>query len=628
MSYENLTLKKYFLEFYGGQATQDEPNRILDIQSPDLVNVRPVGRGAYAPRNGISLVGDADATVGSIKNIHNLRKTDEQILVRYTDPETGNPTLQFLDKADSTHKVIPGCPTFTPDTVMGMEHDERYLYACNAVEDFIQWDGKNIAATVFTADATSNELTSVAHGLDEGDIVVLTTTGTLPGGLGLATPYFVRYLTVDTFSLATTAGGTAIDIIDSGSGIHSFQSSVKTYSAIPKGNILETYLGRLFIAGNIENPTTVYYSVVGDATDFSGTGSGNESFGEGGDPITALKCNTIPTGIKALFVIKKASFMYALTFDSDGNISVQELKRGSGAVNDKSTIIIENDIFFVDPGQNISQMGFVDNIPNDIRTNPAARSIKRSLTTYDMSDACAVYSKKYDMALYGVRKFGATFNETVLMFSTEHLSWWVWKGINANEFTEYLNEIVWASSIDMNTYMYDTTKFDDNYQGDDTEGAGAIRSYRATRDEEFNEVGVLSRVGMLSDRYKQSRFVKIRGYISVGAEMFIHKIYDGNNATKVTSSFMGSDANITTPEVTVSFGANVFGHQIFGGSISSPSDFPMREFFCVVSLDGYSNLRSRTIIEVEEAGMPYLITMISDWAELQDEEKEPIGIRI
>jgi hypothetical protein len=79
-----------------------------------------------------------------------------------------------------------------------------------------------VAAT-FVA-AVTDICTAVAHGAATGLKVRLTTTTTLPAGLSLATDYFVIKLTVDTFKLASSLAnallGTAVDITDTGTGVH------------------------------------------------------------------------------------------------------------------------------------------------------------------------------------------------------------------------------------------------------------------------------------------------------------------------------------------------------------------------------------------------------------------------
>ena len=70
--------------------------------------------------------------------------------------------------------------------------------------------------------AVTDIITSVAHGLLNGDRVVLSTTGTLPAGLSAATVCYVRDKADDTFKLAATLEGPAIDVTNTGTGTHTF----------------------------------------------------------------------------------------------------------------------------------------------------------------------------------------------------------------------------------------------------------------------------------------------------------------------------------------------------------------------------------------------------------------------
>jgi hypothetical protein len=76
-------------------------------------------------------------------------------------------------------------------------------------------------ATTFTLDAGANTLNATAHGLANGTLFVPQTTGSLGGtGLTAANRYFVVGTATNTFQLALTSGGAAIDITATGSGTH------------------------------------------------------------------------------------------------------------------------------------------------------------------------------------------------------------------------------------------------------------------------------------------------------------------------------------------------------------------------------------------------------------------------
>ena len=86
--------------------------------------------------------------------------------------------------------------------------------------------------TVGTFDPTSDTWTSTSHGLSDGDKVLLTSSGDLPLGYDGATAYFVVGNTDDTFQLALTAGGSAVDGTSAGVGEHKWASGVVPYAGI------------------------------------------------------------------------------------------------------------------------------------------------------------------------------------------------------------------------------------------------------------------------------------------------------------------------------------------------------------------------------------------------------------
>jgi hypothetical protein len=75
----------------------------------------------------------------------------------------------------------------------------------------------------FTASASTDLLTKVAHGVKPNQQVVLSNSGGgLPGGLSASTPYFAVQVNPNTFALALLPDGSPIDITSAGTGTHSF----------------------------------------------------------------------------------------------------------------------------------------------------------------------------------------------------------------------------------------------------------------------------------------------------------------------------------------------------------------------------------------------------------------------
>lgn len=78
------------------------------------------------------------------------------------------------------------------------------------------WTNSTVTITI----ASPGVVSWTSHGLQNGDSVVLSTTGALPTGLTAGTTYFVVSSATNTFQLAATVGGTAINTSGSQSGTH------------------------------------------------------------------------------------------------------------------------------------------------------------------------------------------------------------------------------------------------------------------------------------------------------------------------------------------------------------------------------------------------------------------------
>lgn len=81
--------------------------------------------------------------------------------------------------------------------------------------------------TTFTANAGTDVITAATHGLSAGQVLLLDSSTTLPGGLSQYTLYYVINPTTNTFQLATSAGGSAVNITDAGTGTHSYHTQFK-----------------------------------------------------------------------------------------------------------------------------------------------------------------------------------------------------------------------------------------------------------------------------------------------------------------------------------------------------------------------------------------------------------------
>lgn len=95
----------------------------------------------------------------------------------------------------------------------------------------------------FTA-ATTDWLTCNAHGAQDNDQIVVSTTTTLPTGLAASTRYFVRDSTPNMFKVCLFPGDAAIDITGAGSGTHSFYIVGSVQYDFSSAAVASEYTGR------------------------------------------------------------------------------------------------------------------------------------------------------------------------------------------------------------------------------------------------------------------------------------------------------------------------------------------------------------------------------------------------
>ncbi len=94
-----------------------------------------------------------------------------------------------------------------------------------------------VLSSVFTVTiAAPGVVTSTAHGLANGDVVSLSTTGALPTGLVVATAYYVVNKATNSFELALTSNGASITTTGTQSGVHTYSASGLAPRALSIGN--------------------------------------------------------------------------------------------------------------------------------------------------------------------------------------------------------------------------------------------------------------------------------------------------------------------------------------------------------------------------------------------------------
>lgn len=115
--------------------------------------------------------------------------------------------------------------------------DDRFLVYSSAFQTLKIFSSSALTGTVptgnsadFTANSSTEYLTSAGHGLSNGDQLNFLSDDTLPGGLtsfDYASPwggeiYYVINKTTNTFQVSLTLGGSAVNITSTGTGTHTW----------------------------------------------------------------------------------------------------------------------------------------------------------------------------------------------------------------------------------------------------------------------------------------------------------------------------------------------------------------------------------------------------------------------
>jgi len=156
-----------------------------------------------------------------------------------------SPKNQILELQEQVTKLSEKLEEFTnpalmPDVFVQTLIEKGFLRYTNEITTFTNASGRDFISMfvdytnktglinfdplssyrIFTANV-SDVCTSIGHGLSNGfSVSIMNQGGGLPAPLNTSTTYYVINATTDTFKLATSPGGTEIDITTVGTGTH------------------------------------------------------------------------------------------------------------------------------------------------------------------------------------------------------------------------------------------------------------------------------------------------------------------------------------------------------------------------------------------------------------------------
>lgn len=208
-----------------------------------------------------------------------------------------------------------------------------------------------------------------------------------------------------------------------------------------KGTIIEYALSRLFVGGDIDNPSRMYYSAGGTQIDDFSTGNGGgwvDVAKNDGDSIASIKF------YQNHIIIFKHRSVWQFDFTSAGLPQLQLVTSEIGCESHRTVRVVNNDLWFLgkkDGRAVVFSLGNVQNYFNALRTTE--RSLPISSGSYldsanlaYLSNASAFYFR--NLYVLCIAHGSSTINNKAFPFDSRFGAWLGrWDNIYANAFFSY-----------------------------------------------------------------------------------------------------------------------------------------------------------------------------------------------
>lgn len=230
--------------------------------------------------------------------------------------------------------------------------------------------------------------------------------------------------------------------------------AVKEYPSIARGNILWVLNTRMFVGGVMGKESSIFYSKIADATDFSfsATRAANEGGvidtpeGGGGLLGTGLQEDTI-------YAIKR-DIIKTITFTNDENdfpvIKPLIDAPGVGAASRLGVFKVDNQLMYVaaDGGlKSVGRVAQIDFVQPLQTSDPIAEFIK----TLDLSNAAGFFHKQ--KAYISVMSADGSSNDLTLVYNFQKQAWEApIYGLAASCWTEYYGDLYFGSPTQKEVY--------------------------------------------------------------------------------------------------------------------------------------------------------------------------------
>lgn len=402
----------------GGLYTDAPEDKIPNRNATDIAEMDLSIRGLIQTRKGYSLFANKITEVGKITRMYLYRKnfgTVSKIMLRVRDNETKS-VLEWYnasnpDTSEGAWELL--VDSLTTGAIMGFapfnNTNVNQLIFCNAVQNYSSWNGStalvsSVTATTITKSGTA---TFAFEGFSATGVVMVDGVAYTYTGIDV-TGKILQGVTPN-----PVTGG-----VQAGDGIAQ-QPDTTTYSSLPKGNIFVVAGARVWVSGVTNRESTLYYSAVGDATNFTaGTNpddAGIEDFPDGGGKITFLDSKD---NSKIIIHKEDAILQFVLDYTSTAKIpklDVISFADDVGATNIKAGTGRSQISYFVSGTEGLKSLArALDG--SDINLGEVSDIILPTIKDYDNSDAAAIYLPTKRCIMVATNDGTSSYNNKVISY--------------------------------------------------------------------------------------------------------------------------------------------------------------------------------------------------------------------
>jgi len=327
------------------------------------------------------------------------------------------------------------------------------------------------------------------------------------------------------------------------------------------GKYIALYKDSLFVFGDPQNPSRLFYSGGGDRIhDFSVSNGGgfidiSKNDGQMGTGLIVFK--------NSLLCFKEDS-IYQFEFSTSGLPQVTQVNPSIGCIAPRSIVAVENDVFFASR-RGVFTIGNEPGFAFDVlRTNELTsrvRSIFQSINPEYIQNIAAVYATKANtnLVIFSYTPAGGVTNSQTLVYDRERIAWMKWTNVSANCWVNYID----STGTTRTLYGDDSSGYVKEILTGSTDFGSAITGIFKLKAEEFEE-------GL--DRYKKLKDVSLVLRKPTGS-VTMSIIKDGiETATSM---------NISTVSPAINFAHYVFARFLFKtsygtGAVTSQDDNVLR----------------------------------------------------